>query len=154
MDIEIQSQTKNPLLHRTDVHFTVQHTGEQTPKREFIRNELAEKLKVNKEQVIIDNMKSQFGLSRTKGYAKIYKTLKEAQSFERDHILKRNHATDKGQKTKEGKKSSDEKTESTPAEPAPTEKIPETSKSPEPNDETPKQEEKKPEEQPPEEKKE
>ena len=102
MDIEIQTQIKNRLLNRTDVHFIVQHTGEQTPKRELIRSELAEKLKVKKEQIIIDNMQSHFGLARTKGYAKIYKSIKEAQSYERDHILKRNNAY-AGGKTKEEK---------------------------------------------------
>jgi small subunit ribosomal protein S24e len=93
MDIEIQTKTNNPLLNRTDVHFKVIHNGEQTPKRELIRRELAEKLKVKKDQVIIDNMKSHFGISQTKGYAKLYKNTKEAQSYERKHILKRNNAS-------------------------------------------------------------
>ena len=139
MDIEIQTQTKNPLLNRTDVHFIVQHIGEQTPKRELIRSELAEKLKVKKDQIIVDNMQSHFGLSRTKGYAKVYKSIKEAQSYERDHLLKRNNAF-VGGKTKE------ETTEAPPAK-EPSEKQPprkpestETNKS--------KEQEEKPKEQP------
>ena len=45
MEIEIQSKTNNPLLKRTEVHFTIHHDGGKTPKRELIRSELAEKLK-------------------------------------------------------------------------------------------------------------
>jgi ribosomal protein S24E len=116
MDIEINTQIKNRLLNRTDVHFVVQHTGEQTPKRELIRSELAEKLKVKKEQIIIDHMQSHFGHAQTKGYAKIYKSIKEAQSYERDHILKRNNAFSGG-KTKEA-------TAEAPISKEPTEKHP------------------------------
>ena len=116
MDIEIQTQTKNPLLNRTDVHFKVLHTGEQTPKRELVRSELAEKLKVKKDQVIIDNMQSHFGISHTQGYAKIYKNTKEAQDYERKHILKRNQAAPAKEKAKEEPKPEAEAPTPPPAE--------------------------------------
>ena len=145
MDIEIQNKAINPLLNRTDIHFKVVHTGEQTPKRELIRSELADKLKVKKDQIIIDNMKSSFGLSHTQGYAKIYKNTKEAQAYERKHILKRNHALPGGAKAKEEKPAEETKPETPPAEPASTTET---------KEEPPKKEEKKPDEQPPKEKKE
>ena len=154
MDIEIQTQTKNPLLNRTDVHFTVIHTGEQTPKRELVRSELAEKLKVKKEQVIIDNMQSHFGLSQTQGYAKIYKNTKQAQSYERDHILKRNHALAGGDKAKEEKPAPAEEKPETPPEAEPPKEEAPPAEPEKPAEEQPTPDDKKQEEKPPEEKKE
>ena len=124
MEIEITSQTKNPMLNRTDIHFTIQHTGEQTPKRELIRSEIADKLKVKKEQIIVDNMQSHFGISQTQGYAKIYKNIKEAQSYERKHILKRNNALIQ-------EKQKDAKTDKPETKPEP-EKEPKQEQPPEP----------------------
>ena len=48
MEIIIDSKINNPLINRTEVHFTVIHEGEGTPNREIIRSELAEKLNAKK----------------------------------------------------------------------------------------------------------
>ena len=98
MEIEIQSKTDNPLLNRTEVHFIIRNEGESTPKRELIRGELAEKLNVKKENIMINYMKSSFGTTDTLGYAKVYKSLKEAKAGERDYILIRNNALVKEKK--------------------------------------------------------
>jgi small subunit ribosomal protein S24e len=90
MEIDIQIKTNNPLLKRTEVHFTLIHNGESTPKRELVRSELADKLKVKKENIMINYMKANFGKTETIGYARIYKSVDEAKSRERDYILKRN----------------------------------------------------------------
>ena len=92
MEIEIQSKTNNPLLKRTEVHFTIHHEGEKTPKRELVRSELAEKLNAKKENIMVNSMQSSFGSTDTVGYAKVYKSAKDVQSGERKHILKRNKA--------------------------------------------------------------
>jgi small subunit ribosomal protein S24e len=92
MEIEIQSKTNNPLLGRTEIYFKITHEGEGTPKRELVRSELAEKLNVNKENIMINYMRSEFGAMETLGYARIYKSLEEALSREKEHILKRNKA--------------------------------------------------------------
>lgn len=99
MEIEIQSKINNSLLNRTEVHFIIHHEGESTPKRELIRGELAEKLNVKKENIMINYMKSSFGTTDALGYAKVYKTLKEAKTGERDYILVRNNALVKEKKT-------------------------------------------------------
>ena len=90
MEIEIQSKTNNPLLNRTEVRFLVHHEGEGTPKRDLIRSELAEKLKVKKENVVVNYMKSSFGDRKTWGYAKAYTSMDKAKAGEQDHILVRN----------------------------------------------------------------
>jgi len=91
MEIDIQSKTNNPLLKRTEVHFTLRHEGEGTPKRELVKSELAEKLKVKKENIMINYMKSNFGNTETLGYAKVYKSIDEAKAREKKFILIRNN---------------------------------------------------------------
>jgi small subunit ribosomal protein S24e len=117
MEIEIQSKTNNPLLNRTEVHFIIHHEGESTPKRELIRGELAEKLNVKKENIMINYMKSSFGTTDTLGYAKVYKSLKEVKAGEREYILIRNNILVKEKKpAKEEKKKPVEPSEEKPEE--------------------------------------
>ncbi len=98
MEIEIQSKTNNPLFNRTEVHFIIHHEGESTPKRDLIKSELAGKLNAKKEHIMINFMKSSFGTTTTEGYAKVYNSLKEAKTREKDHILVRNGAIVKEKK--------------------------------------------------------
>ena len=134
MEIDIQSKTDNPLLKRTEIHFVIHHQGEGSPKRELIRSELAEKLNVKKENVMINAMQSSFGKAETIGYAKIYKSVNQAKEGEHDHILKRNNIQIKEKKkeaepatSKEEEKEAPEKQEPAPkeepAEQTPPEKV-------------------------------
>jgi len=101
MEIEIQSKKNNQLLNRTEVHFIVSHKGEGTPNREIVRSELAEKLNVKKENVMVNYMTSDFGIQRTSGYAKVYTSVEKVKTGERKHILKRNNVIAKEEKKKE-----------------------------------------------------
>lgn len=130
MEIEIDSKKNNPLLNRTEVHFTIQHEGEKTPNREIIRSELAEKLNAKKENIIINDIQSSSGIQKSIGYAKIYPSVKKAEEMERKHILKRNKISGKKEK-KEGEKKPEEK-------PASAEEPPKEEK---PSEEPPKEEE-------------
>lgn len=114
MEIEIDSKKNNPLINRTEVRFTIFHKGESTPNREIVRSELAEKLNVKKEDVVVDNIHTSFGVQQIKGYAKIYNTVENAKGWERRHILERNKLIEKKSK-KEGEKKAAEKPEGKPA---------------------------------------
>ncbi len=111
MEIEIQSKTDITLLGRTEVHFFILHEGEGSPKRDLVRNELAEKLNAKRETIMIDFMRSSFGARKTVGYAKIYKSIEDAKAGEADPILKRNGLGTKKKPKKEAKKEGDEKKE-------------------------------------------
>ena len=106
MEIDIKEKKNNPLFKRTEVHFIINHEGERTPNREIIRSEIADKLNVKKENIIINNIKSSFGIQKSVGYAKIYSTPKMVEKLERKHILKRNQVIDK---TKDKKKEEEKK---------------------------------------------
>lgn len=111
MEIEIQSKTDNPLLGRSEVRFIIQHEGEGTPKRELVRSELAEKLNAKKETIMIDFMRSSFGIRKTVGYAKIYKSVEDAKAGEADFVMRRNGLGTKKKPKKEAKKEGGEKKE-------------------------------------------
>ena len=105
MEIEIDSKKNNPLLKRTEVYFTVKHTGEGTPNREIIRTELADKLNSKKENVVINIIKPGFGIQKTTGYAKVYSSTESLKGLEREHILKRNKLGETKKDKKEAKTS-------------------------------------------------
>ena len=92
MEITILSETSNPLLHRVDVSFLIDHAG-PTPNRIEVRDNLAARLNKNTEEVIIRKIRTQFGTRKTIGDAKIYENSDFAQSIEQDHIILRNQST-------------------------------------------------------------
>ena len=155
MEIEIESKRNNPLLNRTEIHFTIKHVNEKTPNREIIRSELAEKLNVKKENVIVNTINGSFGVQETTGYAKIYSSLSKSKSLERKHILKRNNIGTKKEKKEEKEEApAEQPKEEKPAEPV--EELPKSEEKSEPEtpvEETPSEPEKT-EEAPAEEKKE
>ena len=100
MEIEIESKRNNPLLNRTEVYFIVKHPGEGTPNREIIRSELADKLNVNKENIVVNTVKSGFGIQEISGYAKVYSSVQKIKNLEQDYILTRNKLIEKDKKNK------------------------------------------------------
>lgn len=91
MEVEVISKKENPLLGRLEVDFKITHSKEVTPKRKDVKNEIAALLKVQKDTIVIDNMKTEFGKPETIGYAKVYKSKSAAQENETQAILKRNN---------------------------------------------------------------
>jgi len=104
MEIIIESKKNNTFLNRTEVFFTVKHTGAGTPNRDVIRNEIAEKLNTTKDNVIINDIHSSFGTQEATGYAKIYNSTDQAKGLEHKHILVRNKLIEKEIKKKAEKK--------------------------------------------------
>lgn len=100
MEIEITSKVNNVLLDRTEVHFTVTHKGEATPSRDIIRSELADKLNVKKEDVIVKTVHPSFGNHKMKGYAKVYSSPDKSKGLEPDYVLIRNKLMEKKEKEK------------------------------------------------------
>jgi ribosomal protein S24E len=111
MEIEFVDKKEQPLLSRVDITFRITHPHEQTPKRSEVREELASQLNVKKSTVIIDHMNAEFGKSETKGFAKVYKSEKEAKEIERDYILVRNKLISAKEGKEKPKEESKEKVE-------------------------------------------
>jgi|Deesub1362A_J573_1020465.scaffolds.fasta_scaffold03193_6 small subunit ribosomal protein S24e len=90
MELEIINRRDNRLFKRVEVTFRVKHPKGATPTRNDVRNLIAGNMGVEVKRVIIDHMKSEFGMPVTKGYAKIYDTVEDAKAIEPDYILIRN----------------------------------------------------------------
>jgi len=95
LEIEFLETKENPLLDRTEIKFKAVHQKEGTVSRDAIREKIASLAHSTKERVILDNMRSEFGLGQTKGYAKVYKSVDAAKKHERKHILMRNKLIEK-----------------------------------------------------------
>ena len=107
MNLSITNQIDNPLLERTELTFNVAHPGEKPPRKEVVRETIANQLNVKKSLVIIHRMTSVFGSQEIKGEAKIYKKAERLLNVERKHIQKRNHIEAKKAEKKEQKEASE-----------------------------------------------
>ncbi len=87
MDLEIIEKRENPLLHRIEIKFRIKHPKEKTPSRMDVRNLLAKNLSSEPERVIIDHMRTSFGIQQVTGYCKIYESVELAKKIEPDYIL-------------------------------------------------------------------
>lgn len=115
MDIEILAKRDNPLLHRIEIQFAIEHARALTPTRESIRDSLASLLKAPKERVVVDVVRTEFGKPRSTGYAKVYASVEEAKRVERTHILVRNRLAEAEKKEAKEKKAPPKKEVAAPA---------------------------------------
>jgi len=92
MDIDIVSEEENPMLHRTDVKFTVTH-DEATPSRLSVRDSLAAMLNKDADEVVIRQLDTKFGMRKTIGHARVYESPDDARQVEQEHMLERNKIT-------------------------------------------------------------
>lgn len=90
MKMEITQKKENPLQHRTEVCFEIDHVGESTPGRNAVAEEIAKKMKSKRDCVVVDSIDSVYGIGKSKGYAKVYDSKKCALAFESEYLLKRN----------------------------------------------------------------
>ncbi len=89
MDIEIIDEEENPMLHRTDVRFRVQH-DDATPERLSVRDSLAAQLNKDAAEVVVRSLDTKFGMRETIGDAKVYETPEYAEEIEQEYMLERN----------------------------------------------------------------
>lgn len=139
MELTVTQRRENPLLDRTEVHFTAAHPNEATPSRVEIRKALAAALDAKDAIVVLDWARSEYGRTVTQGYAKVYPSKERAIELETTPILIRNGlvaAVAKPAAPKEKKPAPPPKKKEAPKE----EKPP---KAKEPPKEPPKKEEKK-----------
>jgi small subunit ribosomal protein S24e len=89
MDIRILKDKKNALLNRRELDFVVKYEG-STPSRSDIRNKLAAMLNAPLELLVIQRIKTEFGMQEAKGYAKLYEDAARMKEVELEFVLKRN----------------------------------------------------------------
>ena len=80
---------KNVLLNRRELDFIVKYEG-STPSRNDIRNKLAAMLNAPLELLVVQRIKTEYGMQEGKGYAKLYENEDRMKEVELEYVLKRN----------------------------------------------------------------
>lgn len=89
MDIRIIKDKKNLLLNRRELDFVVRYEG-STPSRNDIKNKLAAMLNAPLELLVVQRIKTEYGMQEAKGYAKLYEDAARMKEVELAYVLKRN----------------------------------------------------------------
>jgi ribosomal protein S24E len=111
MKVEIASRTKNPLLQREEICFSVEG-AEKTPSRKELREKVAAHLGAKTELVSIEKISQEFGAHSINGTARLYASEDAFKKTELPYMVARNL----GQKLKKEKKTAAAKAEEKPAE--------------------------------------
>ena len=90
MEITVNEKIENPLLNRTEIHFDCTYQGEATPKIMDVKNRLVATLDVDKNLLVVHNLKPSYGEGKANGYAKIYDSEESLAKIEKDHVVKKN----------------------------------------------------------------
>jgi small subunit ribosomal protein S24e len=94
MEIEVIEEKENPLLGRKELRVKVSHDG-PAPNRDEVRKRIEAVLDAKKETVIVDTIKTEFGVSESLAVVKVYKSKEKAESVEPSYILERNKPPEK-----------------------------------------------------------
>ncbi len=86
METKIKTESKNPLLKRTEAVVEVLFEG-ATPKRVDLQKKISEVFKTSADSVSITNVANAFGGGKAVVSANIYKTAEDRTAFERRSIM-------------------------------------------------------------------
>ncbi len=90
MEINVNEKIENPLLNRTEIRFDCNYQGEATPKVLDVKNRLVATLNVDKNLLVVHNLKPSYGEGKAHGYAKLYDSEENLKKIERDHVVSKN----------------------------------------------------------------
>ena len=88
MEISITSDTQNELLSRKELEFTITFNG-ATPSRKLVHAKLAATMNVGRDQIVLDSMKTRFGITILKGSARVYQNKDDLVKLERAYLMTR-----------------------------------------------------------------
>jgi small subunit ribosomal protein S24e len=90
MEINVNEKIENPLLNRTEIRFDCTYQGDATPKVLDVKNRLVATLNVDKNLLVVHNLKPSYGEGKAHGYAKLYDSEENLNKIERDHVVVKN----------------------------------------------------------------
>jgi small subunit ribosomal protein S24e len=97
MEFEVTRDTRNELLTRREVEFNLRFDG-ATPSRMQVIGKLAALLNVSDKNMVLDSMKTRFGMTELRGTARVYDSEEGKKKVERDYLMTRGvpKATEEG----------------------------------------------------------
>ena len=72
MELKILEEKENPFFERKEFLILVKHENEATPSRESLAEEIEKMLKIKKEQIEIDYIRTKSGMSESLAKVKVY----------------------------------------------------------------------------------
>jgi len=88
MEFDITKNSRNELLQRREIDFTLRFDG-ATPRRTQITGKLAALLNVSEKQMVLDSLKTIFGATEITGSARVYDTVEQRTRTERPYLMER-----------------------------------------------------------------
>jgi small subunit ribosomal protein S24e len=88
MEFEVTRDTRNELLKRREVDFELRFEG-PTPSRMQVTGKLAALMNVGENTIVLDTMKTRFGIMELTGSARIYDNEEDRNKVERGYLLAR-----------------------------------------------------------------
>ena len=98
MEINVNEKIENPLLNRTEIRFECTYQGDATPKVLDVKNRLVATLNVDKNLLVVHNLKPSYGEGKANGYAKLYDSEESLAKIEREHVVLKNKEVVKKEK--------------------------------------------------------
>ncbi len=90
ISIDIEEEKENKLLNRRELVLTVHHESGPTPTREQIKAGIASLTGFEKDKIVVNKIRSEFGMDRARVQAKLYDKKEDALEYERDYQIARN----------------------------------------------------------------
>jgi len=112
-DLKITADTRNELLRRRELAFSLGYTG-STPSRSEVMGKVCAVLNLDEKKVVLDSVRTRFGERRMEGLARVYDDEETLKRTERPYLPARGKP-----KAKEGEEAPMEPAKAAPKEPAP-----------------------------------
>ena len=90
MSLKIISEKELPLLSRKRIKLWYEGEG-STPSREEMVKEVAKKLKISKDKIIIKHVYSQFGTSKVKLIVHVYEDKDKIKTYEHKSLIEKHN---------------------------------------------------------------
>ena len=88
MEFEVTRDTRNELLGRRELDFSLRFDG-PTPSRKQILGKIAALMNVQESRVVVDSLKTSFGLTACTGRAMVYDSEERRNQIERAYLMNR-----------------------------------------------------------------
>ena len=91
---EVLKDWYNPLIKRREIVMILHHELKPTPMRIMVRQAISQKLGVDIKRVYVREIKTEYGIGRSRVRVHVYDTVERALQFEPKHIIERNGGVD------------------------------------------------------------
>lgn len=91
MEIEIENEKQNELLHRRELQSRIYHDGESTPTIKQVKDRVADLVGESKGNIIVKKIDSKFGKGESIVDSRIYENEEDIKKYEPKYSLKRNN---------------------------------------------------------------